>query len=225
MVVLGLDTATAHASVAVLADGSVRAEQGTTTRNHAATVPMLIDATLAEAGIRPRDIDLVAVAAGPGSFTGLRVGLSTAKGFAYAVGAKLVGVSTLEALAHTVDSPDAFVVVLLDARKGEVYTAQFARAAATGCRRITEDTLTSLEHALAAVPRRAVIVGDAERAHAEQIRQVCGPDVEILPFASHGPRGSAVARVGAAQPATADPLALEPIYLRPPDAERNTITA
>jgi tRNA threonylcarbamoyladenosine biosynthesis protein TsaB len=113
-VVLALDTATPAASVALLHDGEVVGERLST----ASTVLADADALLQAARLSARDLDALVLGTGPGSFTGLRIGLAGARGLALSLGLPVAGVSTLEALAAAV--PGA--VPVLDARRGEVYT-------------------------------------------------------------------------------------------------------
>jgi len=226
MVVLGIDTATTTASVGVRRHGIDCAEQSQETRSHAATLLDLIDRTLSDAEIRMAEVDAVAVSLGPGSFTGLRVGLSTAKGLAYAVGAKLAGVSTLEALAWAVSDYEGEVVTLLDARKEEVYAARF-RMAAGCCERIAPDELLPLEAVLEVMPPRCLVVGDADAAYGERMRERLPATVEIRPYALCRPRGTVVARLAEAGLMVAEndlTLTAEPAYLRPAEAELKAIS-
>lgn len=225
MVVLGIDTATTRASVGLQVAGEARAERCIETRSHAVALIPLLESLLTASALSLREIDAIGVALGPGSFTGLRVGLSTAKGLAYATGARLIGVSTLEALAFSVRGHEGFVVPMLDARKEEVYTAQFRVGAGSAYERLTPDTLCPLEEALASLPGRAVIVGDAECAYGETIRK--RPGVAVRSFATHGPSGLAVAALAARRLAAepdADAMDLEPAYLRPSEAELKAVS-
>ena len=104
---------------AVLAEGVHRES-----RSHTASLPLLVERVLGDAGLALEDVEGIAVSIGPGSFTGLRIGLALAKGLAFAGGLPLVGVPTLEALAWVVDAaPGTSVCAALDARKREVYGA------------------------------------------------------------------------------------------------------
>jgi tRNA threonylcarbamoyladenosine biosynthesis protein TsaB len=180
MIVLGIDTSTWWASVAVAVDGETRAAAcERANRSHATDLLPLIERVLGEAGVAPQAIGAVAVTGGPGSFSGLRVGLGTAKGLAYATGARLVAVPTLEALAQSVDGCTGTVVALLDARKGELYAARFERDAAGACRRTESDRLLTIDALLATLPQGCVVVGDAEEVYGEQIRDQAGPDVVL----------------------------------------------
>jgi tRNA threonylcarbamoyladenosine biosynthesis protein TsaB len=129
--VLGIETSTMVCGAAVAVDGVITAEASIALRNaHAERLLSLVDRAMAEAAVTLKNIDGVAVSIGPGSFTGLRIGLSTAKGLVYAGEKALVGVPTLPALARRaagrgVAAPGEHVVSVLDARRGEVYCQLF----------------------------------------------------------------------------------------------------
>jgi tRNA threonylcarbamoyladenosine biosynthesis protein TsaB len=129
MIVLGIDTSTRFASVAIVQDGVVLAESTGDGRGHGSDLLVLIDAVCVGAAIGAHDLDAVAVGAGPGSFTGLRIGMATAKGIAFAAKCPLWAVSSLAALAHAVllERELALIVAVLDARKGEIYTGTYRR--------------------------------------------------------------------------------------------------
>jgi tRNA threonylcarbamoyladenosine biosynthesis protein TsaB len=129
--VLGIETATIVCGAAVIVDGAVVSEQQVQEKNvHAENIMRLIDAALKQSRLQLIDLDAIAVSIGPGSFTGLRIGVSVAKGLAFALSKPLVAVSTLQALAQravdagTVATP--FVLSALDARRDEVYCGLFA---------------------------------------------------------------------------------------------------
>lgn len=123
---LAIDTADATAGVALLLDGRLVAEfVEVSAYRHSERLFALVDEALAGAGVGRRELEAVAVTVGPGSFTGLRVGLATAKGLAFALGLPLAGVPTLEALARGAMPFPGLVVPLLDARKRQVYGAAY----------------------------------------------------------------------------------------------------
>lgn len=227
MRVLGIDTATWRAAVGLWEDGAAVVDQERqTTGNHAVSLLAMIDTLLAQAGWSIDDLSAVAVSAGPGSFTGLRVGLSTAKGLAFARGIDLVAVPTLEALASTVGSDYPQVTPILDARKDELYVASF-RAAPAGADpsrllRQVDDCLLPLDRLFERVPHPGAVLGDAVLRYGERFAAHWGQAATVLPFETFGPRGSAVAALGARQLASggAAPLAtIEPFYIRPSEAE------
>jgi tRNA threonylcarbamoyladenosine biosynthesis protein TsaB len=198
---------------AVLAEGVHRES-----RSHTASLPLLVERVLGEAGLALEDVEGIAVSIGPGSFTGLRVGLALAKGLAFAGGLPLVGVPTLEALAWVADAePGTSLCAALDARKREVYAALFT-ATAEGPRRLTPDLALAPAALAARLPRPCTLVGDAGEVYGD----VLGAHAHLLPFATHHPRGGVIARLGAARLAAGEAAnagTLEPVYVRPPDAE------
>jgi tRNA threonylcarbamoyladenosine biosynthesis protein TsaB len=128
--VLAIETATAVCGVALVQDGTVRAEESVRLPNtHAERLMDLLDTVLRRTGVAVRDLDAVAVSIGPGSFTGLRIGLSVAKGLAWAHDLPVVPVPTLRALAARAVGPSEEVLSLIPARKGEVYAQRFRTAA------------------------------------------------------------------------------------------------
>ena len=150
MRILGLDTSISVASVAVSEDSRIVAEdfyprQGLAGRsgansNHAEIILPLIDSVLQRAGTGLSDVEGLAVSIGPGSFTGVRIGLSTVKGLAYGADVPAVGISTLQAIAARVVGFQGIVCPMLDARKREVYAAVF-RKQGNQLERLTEDGL------------------------------------------------------------------------------------
>jgi tRNA threonylcarbamoyladenosine biosynthesis protein TsaB len=174
---------------------------------------------LAQAGVTVGDVGAVAVSIGPGSFTGLRIGLGFAKGIAFAGGVPLVGVSTLEALAVAAAAPaGATVCAALDARKRECWAALFRMADDGTPERLTDDLAIGAAELAARLPAGCIVVGDGGDAYAD----VLGAHTILRPFATHHPRGGAIALLGARRLASGfpgDPATLEPIYGRPADAE------
>lgn len=127
-----IETSTSLCSVALAEDGVVTARrESVEPRAHAALTAPFVKEVLDERGLRAADLDAVCVSAGPGSYTGLRVGVSTAKGICFAAGIPLLSVSTLELLVHQARRTRVlpvgcrYVIPLLDARRMEVYTAVF----------------------------------------------------------------------------------------------------
>ena len=203
----------------VVRDGVVLAEgDRRESRSHTSSLPALVEHVLGEAGLRIDDVDAIAVSIGPGSFTGLRIGLALAQGLAFAGGLPCVGVPTLEALAWSADAtPGETICAAIDARKQEVYAALFA-ATPEGPRRLTPDLAlapTALAERLVAP---CVVVGDA----GEVYGRILGARATLRPFVTHHPRGGTVARLGWERlraGGAVNPGALEPVYVRPPDAE------
>jgi tRNA threonylcarbamoyladenosine biosynthesis protein TsaB len=150
MKVLGIETATDVCSAALVTGPSVVVEEWVERKSaHAERLLPMIEQLLRGAGLAAADLDVVAVSIGPGSFTGLRIGLSVAKGLVFATGARMVAVPTLEALAARVTAetlPGERVFALLDARREEVYCQLFdvAGGRAVACGEPRDATLTQL---------------------------------------------------------------------------------
>jgi tRNA threonylcarbamoyladenosine biosynthesis protein TsaB len=159
---LALDTATHTASVALVTDdGAIRAERESKVSTHSEVVLSLVDEVLA--GTPVGDLRAIACGAGPGSFTGLRIGLATAKGLCFASGRPLVLVPSLAALA-TVAPPGALAIGCLDARKGEVFLAPYIDGEAIAAEQAARpnDVAEVVEgFRRAAGEREVVLVGDA----------------------------------------------------------------
>ncbi len=207
----------------MLAETSERSGTG-----HAGTLPALVLGALEAASIALADVEGLAVSLGPGSFTGLRVGLSFAKGVALASGARMVGVATLEALAAVAPARFGLVAVASDARRGETYVAAFRRGE-RGLERVAPDVALSPERAVAWVSERlengvcAILVGDAPERYPESFSALRGR-LAIGAFEEIHPSGGAVALLGERRlrRGESDRLeALVPSYVRASAAERN----
>ena len=123
--VLNIETATTNCSVSLSKDGEtlILKEDYSAGYSHAETLHVFIDEVFKTSKLKPMDIDAVAVSKGPGSYTGLRIGVSSAKGLCYALNKPLISIDTLKSLAHQVKIEDGFIVPMLDARRMEVYSA------------------------------------------------------------------------------------------------------
>ena len=187
-------------------------------RTHVASLPRLVQRVLDDAGLDVAAIEAVAVSIGPGSFTGLRIGLSFAKGMAYAGAIPLVGVPTLEALAAVAPAaPGETICAALDARKQECWAAVFRRTPA-GLERLGPDAAIAPEVLAARLAPGTLVIGDA----AETYAALFAERGRVLPFVQHHPRGEVVARLGAERLARGerdDVGTLEPVYVRPPEAQ------
>lgn len=212
MKVLGIDTATGIASVAVLDGGAVLAQAQSETAGHRADLLVLVDDVCSRAGITARDLDGVAIGAGPGSFTGLRIGMATAKGIAFAAGKPLWAVSSLAALAYAELelNPTGIVVAVLDARRGEVYAGayQLDRGALA---LVGEERVLPPAELPAFAPPGARYTGDAAAAY---------PDLASLPGTwGLTPAGAAVAKLAIAGARVDVLVGGAPTYIRPSEAE------
>ncbi|MET3683265.1 tRNA threonylcarbamoyladenosine biosynthesis protein TsaB [Alkalibacillus flavidus] len=128
MNVLAIDTSNQPLSVAVLADGVLAAELTLNMkRNHSIQLMPAIQYVMGQAELKPADLNQIAVAEGPGSYTGLRIGMSTAKSMAWSLNIPIVGLSSLKLLAAQVTDVDTFISPFFDARRGNVYTGLYKR--------------------------------------------------------------------------------------------------
>ena len=123
--ILSLETATTNCSVSLSKDGKtiVLKEDNDKSYSHAERLHVYIDTVLKEANINSKDLDAIAVSKGPGSYTGLRIGVSAAKGLCFALEKPLISIPTLAALAHQVKMDEGVIISMLDARRMEVYSA------------------------------------------------------------------------------------------------------
>ncbi len=223
MRILALDTALGACSVALLEDGKIRARRWQArTRGHAEALMGLISEAEDEAGFRSSECDRLGVTVGPGTFTGLRVGLAAARGLALATGLPLVGITTLQAVASNAQNRAGRILTLLDARRGEVYGQLFeAGALLTPVTRPEVFTCKAAEaltrHAMAeaAAARQVSLIGTGARLIAGAIGDEA---VALVSAAGDQPDAARVARLAALieDPTSAPP---EPLYLRAPDAK------
>lgn len=203
-------------------DGDVIAERAErTSSNHAGTLPRLVDEVLGQGGkLGPEDV--LAVTIGPGSFTGLRIALSFAKGLAFSGGYRLIGIPTLDALALVASPTEPRICTVLDARKREVYAALYERDGERVVR-CGEPCAIDAERLAIAVGPPCTFIGDAVESYGEVFRRVLGFDARLLPSATHPPTAATVARLAAHRLRTSaagdDVTTLEPRYVRPPEAE------
>ena len=138
MKILGVDSTATAASAAVYSDGKILSLNFSNTGlTHSQTLLPMIDSALKSAGVDIKDVDIFAVSNGPGSFTGVRIGVSAVKGLAQPLNKKCVTVSTLEVIAKPLENTGCYAVSVMDARCNQVYTAQFN--CLNGFERVTED--------------------------------------------------------------------------------------
>jgi tRNA threonylcarbamoyladenosine biosynthesis protein TsaB len=226
MRVLALDTTTGTGSVAVVEHGRVLAESaGDPSRSHAERLPGEVVQILSSLSLAPRDLDVFAVAAGPGSFTGLRIGIATMQGLSFVTNRRIVAVSALEALAHAVsaDLPDGTLVgAWIDAHRHDVFSALFRVA---GGPAYHPERLHEVDGATVAAPATtleawrtlgapSIIAGDGAVAFAETIGGVARVTASPLLAGAIG----LIAAVRAGRGEAVHPAAVRPIYVRRPDA-------
>ncbi len=217
---LAIETSGRIGSVAVVRDGAVLCEeQFSHGLKHAAGILPLIDRLCREQQWKPNDLEHLYVSAGPGSFTGLRIGTTLAKTLAFATGVKIVAVPTARVLVANAPAEAEHVIVVLDAKRDQIFTARFERDGGMWNEREAAH-LDSLAAMLGRAPRPVFLLGEGIPHHSQFIP----PNAEIHVTAESlwRARVSAVAEIGAAMACRgefADPLGLAPIYIRMAEAE------
>ena len=222
MKILAVDTATVSCGVGVIDGDALLAETITTVaETHSKHLMRMVDLTLNLAQCSLSDIDGFAITIGPGSFTGIRIGLSTVKGLAFASGKPLTGVSTLDVLASQCALDGKLICSMLDARKSEVYLC-FYRYRNEQLAKEGPEIVIAPAAALKEIREPCIFNGDGAGIYREVIKAQVG---EFAHFADAGDnviRAATVARLGLKQfsvQATADAASLVPHYIRKSDAE------
>ena len=218
MIILALDTTTRAGSVGVTEGDRVLAVlPGDESRTHGERLPGEIARALEQAGVARERVDLLAVATGPGAFTGLRIGLAAMQGLAMTLNKPVIGVSALDALAEQVIDADVDVIVpWMDAQRGDVFATIIDRRTRAVIEPPTagnpKDLLDTWHAHLA--DRRAIFIGDAVQRDAAVI------DAPLRVRRIPGPLAPDIAMLGLRNSnAAGPPHRLEPIYVRRPDAE------
>ena len=227
MNILMLDTSGPACGVALMKDGQLVYEaQLTNARTHSQRIMPMADTALELCELRMEDIDLFGAVVGPGSFTGVRIGVTTVKAMAHAMGKPCVGIDALEALAANVNAFDGLVCPILDARAQQVYGAAF-RAGFPPVR-VFEDEAEKLALFLDKLEQkgeRALFVGDGVAAYREAIIARLGERAAFAPAQHAGLRAGSACALAAyyaehEPERLCDHLHLLPLYLRAPQAER-----
>ena len=201
MKILGIDTSTPIGSVALIDGDNLAAEHTLNiVQAHSARLMPAIDTVLKWSDITADDLDGCAVGIGPGSFTGIRIGVATIKSLCYALDKPIVGVSTLEAVAYNLRWANGVICPLLDARRSEVYGAIFEGG--TEWQRHSEDLCLSLDAFLDRLdsqtfPNLAInFVGDGLLTYGDTIRERLGESVHFADPIFNVPRGATIAHLG-----------------------------
>lgn len=225
MRVLAIETSTMLGGVAVVDSGAgLLAEvRVNVMAAHSERLMLELDHVLRSASLSFKDLDAIAVSAGPGSFTGLRIGLGTVKGLAYSTGLPVVAVPTLEALAWNFPCSSSPVCAALDARKGEVYAGIFLWADGGFRRLMPEASLKPKELVLrAADAGRTIFTGQGAFLHRRLIEEALGPDALFAPHNLAAPSPASVAQLGLAlalRGEFSETASLRPVYIRKSEAE------
>lgn len=222
MLILGIDTATDQVGCAIGGHegvlGSANVARG---RRHAETLVPAIDFVRRQVGIDLADIGVVAVDLGPGLFTGLRVGVATAKAMAYALRVPMIGLPSLDLLAFPLRHTPRLIVAAIDARRGELFYA-FYRPVPAGVQRVSEHQVGApddLASEIVASGEECLLVGDGARRYADVFEALSR--VRIADQEQAYPSASSLVQLAHAQALREEfvnPWEVEPLYLRKPDA-------
>jgi len=223
MLILAADTSTPYLSIALYKNARLVAEISEyAERKHAENILLYLDQILQETDTSLLDIDLLAVAHGPGSFTGVRVGVSAWKGLAAGANIPIIGISTLDALARRADLASGTVCTLLDAKMNEVYAAVY-RYQRGERQTLYDHTVAPIDSILRHCPEDTAFLGDGAALYREQIASAF-PKAKLFPKAFDFPGASSVALEALAltESRTQPPESnVTPVYLRQSQAEVN----
>ncbi len=228
--ILAFDTATRSCSVALtrggLLDGEVLVSSTLAVEiTHSRRLLDLIDRLLREAGVTVGDVAAVAFGLGPGSFTGLRIGMATAKGLCHGAGKPLIGIPSLDAIGCGVES-DELICVVLDARKQEVYSGFYRRGEDGVVARCGSYAVGRPETVARAISGAVVMTGDGVAAYAPIWRELLGGRMRETGALYRYPNAAMIGMLAAAPLAAGDVLDLDlatPLYVRSSDAELSLV--
>ncbi len=230
MLILAIDSATPVAGVALLTEEKLLKEEFSNyKKTHSETLMVMIDRVLKECECSLDEITAIALSVGPGSFTGLRIGMATVKGLCMAKNIPLVAIPTLDAMAHNIVGGQALVCPLLDARKQEVYTA-FYTVEETVPHRLNEIMACSPEHFVEAALSLAgeqhrenfILLGDGFYTYKDYFQAALGDRMQAAPPHLGLPRASAIGSLAIdkiLQGDYVDPQEVRPLYIRLSEAE------
>lgn len=225
MKILAVDTSATSASVAVAEENKIiGAFSINTALTHSQTLIPMIEEVMKKTGITSDDIDVVAVNAGPGSFTGVRIGVAAVKGLAFSKNLPCVSVSTLESMAYNMLGSDCVVCAVMDARCSQVYNALF-KVNGNEITRLTDDralALTDLKLELEKLEEKVVLVGDGAQICADYLKNEL-KNVFLAPINNRIQNASSVACAAfnkLKNNETMTAAELMPTYLRLPQAQR-----
>ena len=224
MIVLGIDTSTQVNTIALLKDGQLLCETVlNTNKNHSQRLMPMIDVLLKEAELEIENIDGVAVASGPGSFTGLRIGMTTGKALAWSLSKPIVGIPTLDGIAFNVQGVTGTICPILNARRNQVYTALY---------KMDKGELERISDYVAVEPlelikqlqshEQVTLLGDGVEEFASVFAEGLGDRLVIPISANRLPRASHIAYLGwkrLLKGEQDDAINLAPLYVREADAK------
>lgn len=223
MIVLGINTATTFGSVGLIDSDRVVGEYSLNIPiTHSERLMTCIDRLLTDARVCLEEIEGFSIALGPGSFTGLRIGVSTVKGLAFATGQPVAGVSTLEALALNISCYANQICPILDARKKEVYAALFEPNKAHNLARLSPDLVISPGDLVEKIHGPVTFLGDGVEVYGNFLKRKLGRRASFVAPEFGYVRGTVVAHMGAKlirKGKTLDLASFTPYYIRRSEAE------
>jgi tRNA threonylcarbamoyladenosine biosynthesis protein TsaB len=222
MFILGIETSTKTGSVAIASEDGVIAQYSLNIEvTHSERLMSTVDRVLTDTGFQISDMDGYAVAIGPGSFTGLRIGLAAVKGLALVTGKPVAAVPTLKALAWNLPYAAYPVCPILDARKNEVYAATYRFEGSALVHGMAEAAI-SLSRLSGRITEKTIFTGEASRIFRKDIIELFGDRALFAPISAILPSAAAVAEIGLDTIKggnQTDPDSLTPMYIRRPEAE------
>ena len=226
MLLLGLDTSTSCGSIAVVDGNQPLGEWNLNVpRTHAGRLLPGIQHLLRETRLKIEQIDGFAVTTGPGSFTGLRIALTTAKTLSLVTKKPLVGIPTLDVLVENVPFAAGLVCPALDARKGEIFAALYKKDPDGGTTdRLTDYLSVPPKTLLELIRGPVLLLGDAVPVYGDELQKGCRHEIALAPPTYHFPRASHLCRLAMkklSQEGATHPRDLQALYARASDAERN----
>lgn len=224
MKLLAVDTSGPVCGVAILTEDGIRHESAVVNqKTHSVNLLPMIDNAFQSTGLTIQEMDRLAVVVGPGSFTGVRLGVSTVKGLAHGAGKPCVAVNALEAMAAGISGFDGVVCPIQDARAGQVYGAAFSVGGARP-ERLMPDTPMKLEEyaeKISTLGSRFLFLGDGMPVHRAKLQALLGDRAVFAQPQQAFLRPAAVAYLASLAEETVDYLTLMPLYLRAPNAALN----
>ena len=223
MKVLGIDTSTSCGSVGLIDDESILSEYLLNIPvTHSERLLGTIELILKEARFALGDLDGWVISLGPGSFTGLRIGVSTVKGLALATKKPVAGVSTLDVLAYQISSTPYLICPILDAKRGEVYTAFYRYGERNDLKRQSAYRAIKPEDLMKDIQERTIFIGDGVKTYRDYLKKSLESLAIFSPDSISFPHGSGVAKLGLELLRKGEFLDLAnftPLYVRPSEAE------
>ncbi|MFH1148769.1 MAG: tRNA (adenosine(37)-N6)-threonylcarbamoyltransferase complex dimerization subunit type 1 TsaB [Pseudomonadota bacterium] len=221
--ILAIDTSGSAGSVALTQDETVLAEYSLLSREtHSRRLLQAVDYLLARAGISLKEIDCLAMTLGPGSFTGIRIGLATIKGLAQSLRKPAIGISTLDALSANFPFASRPVLPIIDARRKQVFTATYRPDDKGRLKKVSPERVVSPDALAAAIKEEVILAGDGAALYRDLFQTELGENAVFAPGPLSFIRASCVAYLALERYRAGkmdDVASMTPVYVRPSEAE------